>query len=229
MGGRLTRPGAPIGLLGGTFDPIHNGHLAIAAVVQAALDLDGIVFIPAGIPPHKPGLRLSSGEDRRAMVALAIATEATFSLSTIELDRPGPSYAVDTLAKLAAPAGERRWNSCSRPRPSPGSPHGANLAGSLSLPGWPSCPGPVPGQSTSAGWTSTCQPGATGSTSSTLRSFRSRPQRSGTGFGLGCRSMASSRRRSPTTSRRITSTLTHREENLARAQTACFLRAVART
>jgi nicotinate-nucleotide adenylyltransferase len=108
MGGRLTRPGAPIGLLGGTFDPIHNGHLAIAAVVQAALDLDGIIFIPAGIPPHKPGLRLSSGEDRRAMVALAIATEVTFSLSTIELDRPGPSYAVDTLAKLAENSASRR-------------------------------------------------------------------------------------------------------------------------
>jgi nicotinate-nucleotide adenylyltransferase len=77
-------------------------------VVQAALDLDGIVFIPAGIPPHKPGLRLSSGEDRRAMVALAIATEATFSLSTIELDRPGPSYAVDTLAKLAEISAIRR-------------------------------------------------------------------------------------------------------------------------
>ena len=108
MGGRLTRPGAPIGLLGGTFDPIHNGHLAIAATVQAALDLDGIIFIPAGIPPHKPGLRLSSGEDRRAMVALAIAPEVTFSLSTIELDRPGPSYAVDTLAKLAGNSASRR-------------------------------------------------------------------------------------------------------------------------
>ena len=104
----MTRPGAPIGLLGGTFDPIHNGHLAIAAMVRAALDLDGIVFIPAGIPPHKPGLRLTSGEDRRAMVALAIAAEPMFSLSTIELDRPGPSYAVDTLARLTEDSGLRR-------------------------------------------------------------------------------------------------------------------------
>lgn len=101
MGERLTRPGAPIGLLGGTFDPVHNGHLAIAAAVLAALDLDGIVFIPAGIPPHKPGQALSSSEDRRAMVALAIATTPAFSLNTIELDRPGPSYAVDTLSQLA--------------------------------------------------------------------------------------------------------------------------------
>jgi nicotinate-nucleotide adenylyltransferase len=99
----LSRAGAPIGLLGGTFDPIHNGHLAIAAAVLAALDLDGIMFIPAGIPPHKPGQLVSPGEDRRAMVALAIAAKPAFSLSTIELDRSGPSYAVDTLAELAGP------------------------------------------------------------------------------------------------------------------------------
>jgi nicotinate-nucleotide adenylyltransferase len=101
VGDGLTRSGGPLGLLGGTFDPIHNGHLAIAAAVRAALDIDAIVFIPAGIPPHKPGQRVSSGVDRRAMVALAIAGEPAFSLSTIELDRPGPSYAVDTLAELA--------------------------------------------------------------------------------------------------------------------------------
>jgi nicotinate-nucleotide adenylyltransferase len=101
VGERLTRPSTPIGLLGGTFDPIHNGHLAIAAAAMAALDLDGIVFIPAGIPPHKPGQALSPGEDRRAMVALAIAGQPAFSLSSIELDRPGPSYAVDTLSQLA--------------------------------------------------------------------------------------------------------------------------------
>ena len=100
MGEGLSRPGAPIGLLGGTFDPIHNGHLAIAAAVRSALDLDGIMFIPAGIPPHKPGQRITPGTDRRAMVALAIEGEPAFGLSTIELDRPGPSYAVDTLAEL---------------------------------------------------------------------------------------------------------------------------------
>ncbi len=97
----MSRAGAPIGLLGGTFDPIHSGHLAIAAAVRADLDLDEVVFIPAGSPPHKPGLAISSGEDRRAMVALAIAGEPTFSLSTIELDRPGPSYTLDTLLALA--------------------------------------------------------------------------------------------------------------------------------
>ena len=109
LGAGLSRAGAPIGLLGGTFDPIHNGHLAIATAVRAALDLDGIMFIPAGIPPHKPGQQISPGEDRRAMVELAIAGQPAFSLSTVELDRPGPSYAVDTLAELAGPdARDRR-------------------------------------------------------------------------------------------------------------------------
>ena len=100
----MSRASRPVGLLGGTFDPIHDGHLAIAAAVRAALGLDEVVFIPAGIPPHKPGQEISPGEDRRAMIELAIAGEPAFQLSTIELDRPGPSYAVDTLAELAGPA-----------------------------------------------------------------------------------------------------------------------------
>ncbi len=102
MGERLTRGAAPVGLLGGTFDPIHNGHLVIAATVRSALDLAGVVFIPAGIPPHKPGQPVSPAADRRAMVELAIASEPAFSLSRIELDRPGRSYTVDTLAGLVA-------------------------------------------------------------------------------------------------------------------------------
>ncbi len=100
----MSQAGSPVGLLGGTFDPIHTGHLAIAAAVRDALDLAGIVFIPAGIPPHKPGQKVSPGEDRRAMIALAIAGQPDFSLSTIELDRAGPSYAVETLAQLAGKA-----------------------------------------------------------------------------------------------------------------------------
>ena len=104
----MTRPGAqpdaaigaPVGLLGGTFDPIHDGHLAIARRVRAALGLAGVVFIPAGMPPHKPGQAVSPGADRAAMIALAIAGDQGFGLSTIELDRPGPSYTADTLAGL---------------------------------------------------------------------------------------------------------------------------------
>lgn len=101
LGERLTRGGARVGILGGTFDPIHDGHLAIARTVRDALGLSGVVFIPAGIPPHKPGQAVSPASDRRAMVELAIAGDPTFSVSSIELDRPGPSYSVDTLATLA--------------------------------------------------------------------------------------------------------------------------------
>ena len=97
----MTRATAPAGLLGGTFDPIHYGHLVIAATVRMALGLAGVVFIPAGIPPHKPGQAVSPAADRRAMVELAIGSEPAFSLSSIELDRPGRSYTVDTLAGLA--------------------------------------------------------------------------------------------------------------------------------
>ena len=97
----MTRAGPRIGLLGGTFDPIHNGHLAIARAVRTALGLAGVVFIPAGMPPHKPGQSVSPAADRRAMVELAIAGEPGFSLDPIELERPGPSYSVDTLAVLA--------------------------------------------------------------------------------------------------------------------------------
>ena len=104
----MTRGGARVGILGGTFDPIHDGHLAIAAAVRDALGLSGVVFIPAGIPPHKPGQAVSPAADRRAMVELAIAGDPTFRVSSIELDRPGPSYSVDTLAALAGGTGEPR-------------------------------------------------------------------------------------------------------------------------
>ncbi len=104
----MTPAGVRVGVLGGTFDPIHDGHLAIAAAVRAALGLSGVVFIPAGIPPHKPGQAVSPAADRRAMLELAIAGEPTFTVSSIELDRPGPSYSVDTLAALAAESGHSR-------------------------------------------------------------------------------------------------------------------------
>ncbi len=91
-----------IGILGGTFDPIHLGHLAVAEEVREALGLERVLFIPALRPPHKPGIPLAPGEDRAAMVALAIAGNPAFALSRVELDRPGPSYAADTVELLAA-------------------------------------------------------------------------------------------------------------------------------
>jgi nicotinate-nucleotide adenylyltransferase len=89
-----------IGLLGGTFDPIHHAHLIIAEEVRATLGLSEMVFIPSGQPPHKPGRHIASTEQRMTMLELAIASNPHFSSSRIELDRPGPSYLVDTLQLL---------------------------------------------------------------------------------------------------------------------------------
>jgi nicotinate-nucleotide adenylyltransferase len=87
--------------MGGTFDPIHVGHLAIAEEAREALELDRVLFVPAARPPHKPDGAAATIDDRRAMVTLAIAGNAAFELSRIEVDRPGPSYTVDTVEALA--------------------------------------------------------------------------------------------------------------------------------
>lgn len=89
-----------LGVLGGTFDPIHLGHLAAAEAARAALSLDRILFIPAGDPYLKAGTAVSSGEDRLAMVRAAIEGHMDYEASTIELDRPGPTYTEVTLAEL---------------------------------------------------------------------------------------------------------------------------------
>jgi nicotinate-nucleotide adenylyltransferase len=88
------------GILGGTFDPIHVGHLAMAEAVREILGLEQVLFVPTGIPVHKPGRPISPATDRAAMVAVAIAHNPAFVLSRVEVDRPGPSYAVDTLELL---------------------------------------------------------------------------------------------------------------------------------
>ncbi len=90
-----------VGILGGTFDPVHYGHLVIAEQVRQALQLDRVVFVPAPRPPHKLDEQLASAADRAAMVALAIAGNPAFALCEIELEREGPSYTSDTLAELA--------------------------------------------------------------------------------------------------------------------------------
>jgi nicotinate-nucleotide adenylyltransferase len=89
-----------IGLFGGTFDPIHCGHLAVAEGVQSALNLHRIIFIPTGQPWLKEDMAISAAEHRVQMVRLAIAGKSGFELSTIEVERPGPSYTVDTLGVL---------------------------------------------------------------------------------------------------------------------------------
>lgn len=94
-----------IGILGGTFDPIHIGHLAVGEEAREALDLDRVLFVPAGVPPHKLGREISPPEHRVAMVRLAIADNPAFELCRIEVDRGGPSYTVGTVERLRGEAG----------------------------------------------------------------------------------------------------------------------------
>ena len=95
---------ARIGILGGTFDPIHNGHLAIAEAARGCLGLDRVVFIPAGRPWLKARSlgRITDAEHRLAMVRLATANCPHFEASAMEIERPGLTYTVDTLAELRA-------------------------------------------------------------------------------------------------------------------------------
>ena len=93
-----------IGVMGGTFDPIHIGHLAIGEEARESLGLDVVLFVPAGQPPHKPAGSVTAVEHRLAMVELAIADNPAFELSRVEVDRPGPSYTVDTVEALARSA-----------------------------------------------------------------------------------------------------------------------------
>jgi nicotinate-nucleotide adenylyltransferase len=90
-----------IGILGGTFDPIHDAHLAIAQTVLETLDLDRILFIPAGSPVHKGDRLVTPSGHRLAMVELAISGNARFRASRIEIERGGPSYAIDTVQVIA--------------------------------------------------------------------------------------------------------------------------------
>ena len=89
-----------IGVLGGTFDPIHLGHLKVAEEVTARLNLAEIIFMPAGQPWLKANNVISPAEHRVEMVRLAIAGKPNFKLSTMEVERPGPTYTVDTMAEL---------------------------------------------------------------------------------------------------------------------------------
>ncbi|MHB9023773.1 MAG: nicotinate-nucleotide adenylyltransferase [Armatimonadota bacterium] len=90
-----------IGILGGTFDPIHYGHLAIAEEARERFALDVVLFIPTGEPPHKPAGR-AGAELRYRMTELAVTDNPNFTVSRIEVDRPGRSYTVETLGQLHA-------------------------------------------------------------------------------------------------------------------------------
>jgi nicotinate-nucleotide adenylyltransferase len=89
-----------IGIMGGTFDPIHNGHLVAASEVQGRFQLDEVVFVPTGQPWQK-GL-VSPAEDRYLMTVIATASNPRFSVSRVDVDRDGPTYTIDTLRDLSA-------------------------------------------------------------------------------------------------------------------------------
>ena len=89
------------GVLGGTFDPVHLGHLRVAESVREAMGLDRVLFVPACVPPHKARPTVTSVEDRYLMVQAAVRNEPTFEVSRLEIERQGTSYTADTLAELA--------------------------------------------------------------------------------------------------------------------------------
>lgn len=91
-----------IGLMGGTFDPIHLAHLHIAEEAREAFELDRVLFIPAAQPPHKQGKKIASAAQRIAMVKMAIAGNPHFELSLMEMERQGPSYSWLTVQELRA-------------------------------------------------------------------------------------------------------------------------------
>ena len=98
-----------VGIVGGTFDPIHHGHLVIAEEAREALGLERVVFMPAATPPHKPGRPVTPVADRLAMLKLAIRDNDAFEVGTVEIERGGASFTVDTLVELAAAGVDEPW------------------------------------------------------------------------------------------------------------------------
>lgn len=89
-----------IGVMGGTFDPIHNGHLVIAEEARMQFRLDEVLFVPSGNPPHKEEHESLDPESRYLMAVIATAANPRFKVSRMEIDRPGPSYTVDTIREM---------------------------------------------------------------------------------------------------------------------------------
>lgn len=91
-----------VGVMGGTFDPIHHGHLVAASEVQSWFDLDEVVFVPTGEPWQKSGREVTSAEHRYLMTVIATASNPRFTVSRVDIDRAGPTYTIDTLRDLTA-------------------------------------------------------------------------------------------------------------------------------
>lgn len=101
------RSGRRIGIMGGTFDPIHNGHLVAASEVASRFLLDEVVFVPTGQPWQKADYEVSTAEDRYLMTVIATASNPRFQVSRVDIDREGPTYTVDTLRDLRAVYGPK--------------------------------------------------------------------------------------------------------------------------
>ncbi len=91
-----------IGVMGGTFDPIHHGHLVAASEVQSVFGLDQVIFVPTGRPWQKSGKEISDPEHRYLMTVVATAANPRFTVSRVDIDRPGQTYTIDTLRDLRA-------------------------------------------------------------------------------------------------------------------------------
>lgn len=89
-----------LGIMGGTFDPIHHGHLVAASEVAHLFGLDEVVFVPTGQPWQKDDRKVSTAEDRYLMTVIATASNPRFSVSRVDIDRPGPTYTIDTLREV---------------------------------------------------------------------------------------------------------------------------------
>jgi nicotinate-nucleotide adenylyltransferase len=94
--------------MGGTFDPIHHGHLVAASEVASKFALDEVIFVPTGAPWQKSDRQVSAAEDRYLMTVIATASNPRFSVSRVEIDRPGPTYTTDTLIQLRRELAESR-------------------------------------------------------------------------------------------------------------------------
>jgi nicotinate-nucleotide adenylyltransferase len=98
-------PGSRVGIMGGTFDPIHHGHLVAASEVAHFFSLDEVIFVPTGQPWQKNGRAVSAPEDRYLMTVIATASNPRFAVSRVDIDRPGETYTIDTLRDLRAERG----------------------------------------------------------------------------------------------------------------------------
>jgi nicotinate-nucleotide adenylyltransferase len=96
-----------IGIMGGTFDPIHHGHLVAASEAASRFALDEVVFVPTGQPWQKEGLPVTAAEDRYLMTVIATASNPRFHVSRVDIDRVGPTYTVDTLRDLHEEYGDK--------------------------------------------------------------------------------------------------------------------------